>query len=83
MKNGSPLDAAIKRGRAKRHALAGSIRSAQLDLDRTPVSTSTSKEAIHEVSALQRALEVLLEQPPEPRPSRETQALERELELIK
>ena len=55
---------AIHAARGKRIALAGSIRSALLQLEKTPQLAAANFKAQFEIDALQRALAVLLEPPP-------------------
>jgi hypothetical protein len=55
---------AIHAARGRRIALAGSIRSALLQLEKTPLLTAANFKAQYERDALQRALVVLLEPPP-------------------
>ena len=60
----TPLVDAIHQARLKRQALAGAIRSAQIEIGRTPAATSPDKRARHEVACLERALAELITPPP-------------------
>jgi hypothetical protein len=78
-----PIQPAVNDARRKRNALAGSVRAALLRLETNKLTASPNPQARFEVQALEKALAALLDQPPESLPSREMQALERELELLK
>ena len=63
----TPLQDAITRARTTRNALAGTVRAALLQIERTPAGSSSDRRARHEVEALQQALAVLIASPPEPK----------------
>ncbi len=67
--NVSPLRESLSQARATRNSLAGSVRSALLQLERTPAGHSPDRRARHEVNALHQALAALIASPPEPRPA--------------
>ena len=61
-----PLQDAISTAKARRNALAGCVKAALLELERTPVGTSPTPAARHERQCLADALAALLRQAPEP-----------------
>ena len=76
MPSNTPLLDAIARTRAKRNALAGTVRSAIAEMERTPVVGSPDPRARHERQALMDALAALLAPAPTPKPT----GIEAELE---
>jgi hypothetical protein len=63
----TPLQDAIAKARATRNALAGTVRGALIQLERTPAGSSSDRRAVHEVACLQQALAALIASPPEPK----------------
>jgi hypothetical protein len=63
----TPLVDAIAKVRAKRNALAGTVRSAIAEMERTPVVGSPDPRARHERQALMDALAALLAPAPTPK----------------
>ena len=72
-------DAELQRARARRQALAGSIRQAQLELERITTPAARREQLAHEQQALADALAALLRRAPEPTP---TGRAERELAYV-
>ena len=67
MPSNHPLQEALHQAKARRQSLAASVRSAQLELDRGPASTSPSPAARHARQVLADALAALLAPAPQPR----------------
>ena len=63
----TPLQDAIAKARTTRNSLAGTVRGALIQLERTPAGSSSDRRAVHEVACLQQALAALMQVPPEPK----------------